>query len=89
MELQLLKIIWKYFLIICNIQNFILRHLSETSTGNCKKKFFYRRSFGRSKDYLASRKNASIIQYGYRKRGTHAQVFSQTLAHGNSIDEIR
>ena len=25
----------------------------------------------------------------YRKRGTHARVFSQTLAHGNSKNEIR
>ena len=29
------------------------------------------------------------IQYGYRKWGTRAQVFSQTLAHGNSKNEIR
>ena len=28
------------------------------------------------------------IQYGYRTRGTHARVFSQTLAHGNSKNEI-
>ena len=33
---------------------------------------------------------ASMIQYGYRKWGTHAQVFSQTLPHhGNSEVEIR
>ena len=31
----------------------------------------------------------STIQYGYRKRGTHARVFSQTLTHGNSKNEIR
>ena len=31
----------------------------------------------------------STIQYGYRKRGTHARVFSQTLAHGNRKNEIR
>ena len=31
----------------------------------------------------------SSIQYGYRKRGTHAQVFSRTPAHGNSKIEIR
>ena len=31
----------------------------------------------------------STIQYGYRKRGAHAQVFSQTLKHGNSKNEIR
>ena len=29
------------------------------------------------------------IQYGYRKWGTHARVFSQTLAHENSKNEIR
>ena len=29
------------------------------------------------------------MQYGYRKRGTHARVFSQTLTHGNSKNEIR
>ena len=38
-------------------------------------------------------KNISLysctIQYGYRKLGTHARVFSQTLAHGNSKNEIR
>ena len=28
-------------------------------------------------------------RYGYRKWGTHARVFSQTLAHGNSKNEIR
>ena len=31
----------------------------------------------------------STIQYGYRKRGTHTRVFSQTLTHGNSKNEIR
>ena len=31
----------------------------------------------------------SIIQCGYRKWGTHARVFSQTLAYGNSKNEIR
>ena len=31
----------------------------------------------------------STIQYGYRKLGTHARVFSQTLMHGNSKNEIR
>ena len=30
-------------------------------------------------------KRASSIQYGYRKCGTHARVFSRTLAHGNII----
>ena len=34
-------------------------------------------------------KRASSIQYGYNKWGTHARVFSQTPAHGNSKIEIR
>ena len=34
-------------------------------------------------DYFTSRKKGTI-QYGYRTWGTHARVFSQTLAHGNS-----
>ena len=34
-------------------------------------------------------KRESTIQYGNRKRGTHARVFSQTLTHGNSKNEIR
>ena len=34
-------------------------------------------------------KKGSTVQYGYRKWGTHARVFSQTLAHGNSKTEIR
>ena len=46
------------------------------------------RSFGQSKDYFASRKKGTI-QYGYRKLGTNAEVFSQTLAHGNRKNEIR
>ena len=29
-------------------------------------------------------KKEGSIQYGYRKWGTNARVFSQTLAHGNS-----
>ena len=29
------------------------------------------------------------IQYGYRKHGTHARVFSQMLAHENTKNEIR
>ena len=33
---------------------------------------------------LHCRKKESTIQYGYRKYGTHARVFSQTLSHGNS-----
>ena len=40
-------------------------------------------------DYLASRKEEGTIQYGYKTWGTHARVFSQTLAHGNSTNEIR
>ena len=31
----------------------------------------------------------STIQYGYRKCGTHAPVFSRTLTNGNSKIEIR
>ena len=34
-------------------------------------------------------KTANTIQYGYLKLGTHARVFSQTLAHGNRKIEIR
>ena len=34
-----------------------------------------------------SEKKASTIQCNYRKCGTHAQVFSQTLTHGNSKNE--
>ena len=34
-------------------------------------------------------KKEGTIQYGYRTWGTHARVFSQTLAHGNSKNEIR
>ena len=34
-------------------------------------------------------KRGSTIRYGYRKLGTHALVFSQTLTHGNSKNEIR
>ena len=34
-------------------------------------------------------KSGSTIQYGHRKLGTHARVFSQTLTHGNSKNEIR
>ena len=33
-------------------------------------------------------KKARITQYGHRKWGTHARVFSQTLVHGNSKNEI-
>ena len=35
------------------------------------------------------KKRGSTIQYGYWKWGTRASVFSQTLAHGNSKNEIR
>ena len=34
-------------------------------------------------------KKEGTIQYGNRTWGTHARVFSQTLAHGNSKNEIR
>ena len=34
-------------------------------------------------------KKAMTIQYVYKKCGTLARVFSQTLAHGNSKNEIR
>ena len=38
---------------------------------------------------ISTREKAGAIQYGYRKCGTNARVFSQTLAHGNSRNEIR
>ena len=48
---------------------------------------FDRRSFCQSKDYFASRKKVPFsITTG---NGTSARVFSQTLAHGNSKNEIR
>ena len=34
-------------------------------------------------------KRESTIQYGCKKRGTHARVFSQTLTHENNKNEIR
>ena len=34
-------------------------------------------------------RKGSSIQYGYRKCGTRARVFSQTFAHGNSKNKIR
>ena len=34
-------------------------------------------------------KRASSIQYGYRKWGSRARVFSQSLAHGNNKIEVR
>ena len=34
-------------------------------------------------------KNERTIQHGYGTWGTHARVFSQTLVHGNSNNEIR
>ena len=34
-------------------------------------------------------KKTLSIQYGYGKCGTHARVLSQTLAHDNSMNEIR
>ena len=33
------------------------------------------------------KKKQGTIQYGYKKWGTRARVFSQTLAHGNSTNE--
>ena len=49
-----------------------------------------RRIFGLSKDHLVSRENKySAIQNGYRKYGTHPQVFAQILEHGNSKNEIK
>ena len=33
---------------------------------------------------LVPKEKCSTIQYGYRKLGPHARVFSETLAHGNS-----
>ena len=38
---------------------------------------------------FTERKKEGTIQYGNSKLGTHAQVFSQTLADGNSKNEIR
>ena len=38
---------------------------------------------------LHQREKRSTIQYGNRKLGTHARVFSQTLTHGNRNNEIR
>ena len=32
-------------------------------------------------------KNEGTIQYGYRTWGTHARVFSQTLAHGTAWEQ--
>ena len=34
-------------------------------------------------------KKENTIKYGYRKCGTHAQVFSQSFPHGNSKNKIR
>ena len=43
------------------------------------------------KNHLPSlgRKEANTIQFCYRKCETHAPLFSQTLANGNSQNEIR
>ena len=41
-----------------------------------------------NKIVLRREKKAQIIQDGDRKCGTHARVSSQTLAHGNSKNEI-
>ena len=37
---------------------------------------------------ISPRETASTIQYGYRKCRTHARVFSWTLVHGDSKNEI-
>ena len=50
---------------------------------------FDRRSFGPSYRLFRLAKKGRTIQYGYRTWGTHARVFSQTLMHGNSKNEIR
>ena len=38
---------------------------------------------------LHCRKKSRTIKYGCRKWGTHARVFSHTLAQGNRKNEIR
>ena len=38
---------------------------------------------------ISARREQVPLKYGYRKWGTHARVFSQTPAHGNSKIEIR
>ena len=38
---------------------------------------------------LAPKREKNTLQYGNGKWGTHARVFSLTLAHGNSKNEIR
>ena len=43
---------------------------------------------GKARTFRLARK-AITIQYGYRKCGTHARVFSQTLEHGDSKNDIR
>ena len=45
---------------------------------SCHKEVCFRKSKSHLEDY-----------YGYRKRETHARVFSRTLGHGNSKIEIR
>ena len=42
-----------------------------------------------NKVHFRRAKRASYIQYGCRKCGTRAKVFSRTLAHGDSNIEIR
>ena len=39
--------------------------------------------------YILLHQKESTIQYGYRKLGTHARVFSERLTHGNNKNEIR
>ena len=41
------------------------------------------------KNAMVRNKKKRTIQYGYRKYETHERVFSQTLMHGNSKNEIR
>ena len=38
---------------------------------------------------ISRRKKSKTIQYGNTKLETHARLFSQTLAHGKSKNEIR
>ena len=38
---------------------------------------------------FVSQKISSTIQYGYKKCGTHAQVFLQTRVNWNSMNKIR
>ena len=46
-------------------------------------------SDGPNKNYFVLRKISTLRAVGDRKCGTRALVFSLTMAHGNSKDEIR